>query len=101
MTDLIAAPRTLPFHTAALGLLRSPPGRYVLAVVLIALGYGLSALIGADQQHGSPYLLLVPAILIASGIGGLGPGLLATALSVVCGLAGNPDGITRAAITGA
>jgi two-component system sensor kinase FixL len=34
----------------------------------------------------SPYLLFVPVVLIAAGLGGLGPGLLATGLSVVLGL---------------
>ena len=34
----------------------------------------------------SPYLFFVPAVLVAAGIGGLGPGLLATALSVAARL---------------
>jgi two-component system sensor kinase FixL len=33
----------------------------------------------------SPHLLFVPAVLIAAGLGGLGPGLLATGLSAVLG----------------
>jgi hypothetical protein len=33
----------------------------------------------------SPYLLFIPAILVASGLGGLGLGLLETALSIVLG----------------
>ncbi len=33
----------------------------------------------------SPHLLFVPAVLVAAGLGGLGPGLLATGLSVLLG----------------
>jgi two-component system, LuxR family, sensor kinase FixL len=33
----------------------------------------------------SPYLLFIPAVLVAAGLGGLGPGLLATGLSVLLG----------------
>ena len=37
-------------------------------------------------QGDSPYLFFIPAVLVAAGLGGLGPGLLATALSAVLGL---------------
>src|SRR6185503_6650020 len=37
-------------------------------------------------QGDSPYLFFIPAILVAAGLGGLGPGLLATGLSTVLGL---------------
>jgi hypothetical protein len=33
----------------------------------------------ADSKGRSPYLLFVPAVLVAAGVGRLGPGLLATA----------------------
>jgi len=56
---------------------------YLVAVVLVAaaaaLRFALSPYVG-DQLH---FLFFVPSVLIASGLGGLGSGLLATALSLV------------------
>ena len=37
-------------------------------------------------QGDSPYLFFIPAVLVAAGLGGLGPGLLATGLSAMLGL---------------
>jgi two-component system sensor kinase FixL len=52
-----------------------------LLAVVIALGVRLAlwTLLGDE----SPYLFFVPAVLVAAGIAGLGPGLLATGLSTV------------------
>ena len=36
-------------------------------------------------QDESPYLFFVPAVLVAAGIGGLGPGLMATGLGALLG----------------
>jgi two-component system sensor kinase FixL len=56
----------------------------LLAVgVLLLLAWGLYPWL---HGHGS-FLILVPAILFAAGFGGLGPGLLATALGLALGLA--------------
>jgi two-component system sensor kinase FixL len=59
--------------------------RYALAPFAVALAFlarlGLTPILG----DASPYLLFVPAVLTAAGLGGLGPGLLATGLSVVLG----------------
>ena len=55
--------------------------RYGIAPVVVALAFALCAML--PQLHNdSVFLFFVPAVLIAAGIGGLGPGLLATALSV-------------------
>ncbi|HEU4476071.1 MAG TPA: PAS domain S-box protein [Methyloceanibacter sp.] len=52
-------------------------------IVSLMLAWGLYPwLVG----HGS-FLIFIPAVLLASSLGGLGPGLLATAFSVVLGLA--------------
>jgi two-component system sensor kinase FixL len=84
-------------------LIRSTPGRYGLAVVLWALAFGMTLLLGPTVHQDAPYLLFVPAVLIAGGIGGLGPGLVAT---VLC-LAGElmldeghltPSGVANAAM---
>ena len=56
--------------------------RYGFAVAIVALEYGVSRLFGhfLDQEV---YLLPFVSILIVSVVGGLGPGLLATALAGV------------------
>jgi two-component system, LuxR family, sensor kinase FixL len=56
--------------------------RYAIAVVAVGLTLATQLLLG--PAHGEPsYLLFLPAVLIAAGAGGLGPGLLATALSLL------------------
>ena len=75
---------------------RSAAAHYWLAVVAVAalllLRLGLGPLLHA---HGA-FLLFMPAILLAAGVGGLGPGLVATALSLVSGIfVGGVDNLTR------
>src|SRR6516225_1292525 len=60
--------------------------RYALAPVAVALAFVVRLALTPILGDASPYLLFVPAVLIAAGLGGLGPGLLATGLSVVLGL---------------
>jgi len=62
-------------------------GAHYLAAVgavaaLLMLGWGLHPWLG-DR---SAFLIFIPAVLCAAGLGGLGPGLLATALGLGCGL---------------
>jgi two-component system sensor kinase FixL len=54
---------------------------YVLAVALVLLAFLAHQLLVPAVGRDSPFLLFVPAVLVASGIGGIGPGLLATILS--------------------
>ena len=56
--------------------------RYGLAPTLVALALAARALLVPILQDDSIFLYFVPAALIAAGVGGLGPGLLATALSL-------------------
>ncbi|MGD0892691.1 MAG: DUF4118 domain-containing protein, partial [Terracidiphilus sp.] len=61
-----------------------PAARYSLAVVAVALSFLLRS--GLNQPHGAelpPFIFLYPAVMIAAVLGGLGPGLLSTALSVL------------------
>ena len=88
VTDL-AAKSSPPGHLTAFKhwlFLRREVLRYALAPFAVALAFlarlALTPLLG----DASPYLLFIPAVLIAAGLGGLGPGLLATGLSVVLGL---------------
>ena len=59
---------------------------------MLLLRLGLGPLL---HGHGA-FLLFIPAILLAAGVGGLGPGLLATALSLLAGIfAGGVENLTR------
>jgi two-component system, LuxR family, sensor kinase FixL len=60
--------------------------RYALAPCAVALAFLARFALTPILGDASPYLLFVPAVLTAAGLGGLGPGLLATGLSVVLGL---------------
>jgi two-component system, LuxR family, sensor kinase FixL len=63
----------------------------VAVAALLLLRLGLGPLL---HGHGA-FLLFIPAILLAAGVGGLGPGLLATALSVLAGIfAGGTETLT-------
>jgi two-component system sensor kinase FixL len=60
---------------------------YGVAILAIAAGLAVElALAGVLQGRGS-YLFFIPAVLIAAAVGGWGPGLVATVLGMVFGLA--------------
>src|SRR6266516_1426042 len=59
--------------------------RYGLALFVVAIAFLARLALTPILGDASPYLLFVPAVLAAAGLGGLGPGLLATGLSVVLG----------------
>src|SRR4051794_41125631 len=67
-------------------LMRQDVLRYGMAPLAVAIAFvgrdGLNPIVQGD----SPYLFFIPAVLVAAGLGGLGPGLLATGLSAVLGL---------------
>src|SRR6516225_5347696 len=65
--------------------LRREALRYALAPFAVAIAFLARLALTPILGDASPYLLFVPAVLIAAGLGGLGPGLLATGLSVVFG----------------
>jgi PAS domain S-box-containing protein len=58
------------------------PFRYVIAVVSVLLALGGYALLGEGAQQ-APFSLFLAAVAIASWVGGLGAGLLATLLSAL------------------
>ena len=60
--------------------------RYALAPFAVAIAFLARLPLTPILGDASPYLLFVPAVLTAAGLGGLGPGLLATGLSVLLGL---------------
>src|SRR5262245_16035051 len=59
--------------------------RYGLAPLAVAIAFLARLALTPILGDASPYLLFVPAVLVAAGLGGLGPGLVATALSVLLG----------------
>ena len=60
--------------------------RYGLAPALVALAFAARALLAPVLEHDAPFLFFVPAVLAASGLGGVGPGVIATGLGLVLGL---------------
>jgi len=64
---------------------QKPLVEYGLALVAVAIAWLARMLLSPVLGAESPYLLFIPAVLVAS-LGGLGPGLLATALATVLGL---------------
>jgi two-component system sensor kinase FixL len=59
--------------------------RYALAPLAVAIAFLARLALTPILADASPYLLFVPAVLAAAGLGGLGPALLATGLSAVLG----------------
>jgi len=63
----------------------SRPMQYGLAPIAVALALALRIALQPALGDEAPYLFFVPAVLVAAGLGGLGPGLLATALGLLLG----------------
>ena len=59
--------------------------RYGMAPLAVAIAFVARVALTPILQADSPHLLFVPAVLLAAGLGGLGPGLLATGLSALLG----------------
>ena len=67
-------------------LMRQDVLRYGIAPLAVAIAFVARIALTPILQGDSPYLFFIPAVLVAAGLGGLGPGLLATGLSAVLGL---------------
>jgi two-component system sensor kinase FixL len=59
--------------------------RYGLAPLAVIIAFAARMALNAILREDAPYLFFVPAVLVAGGLGGLGPGLVATALSTLLG----------------
>jgi two-component system, LuxR family, sensor kinase FixL len=57
--------------------------RYAAAPLAVVVVFGLRALLLPILHDDGTFIYFVPAVLIAAGIGGIGPGLFATALSML------------------
>ncbi|MFZ2081728.1 MAG: PAS domain S-box protein [Xanthobacteraceae bacterium] len=60
--------------------------QYGVAILAIAAGLGVKLIFAPVLGGEASYILFVPAVLIASALGGWGPGLMATALGLALGL---------------
>ena len=67
-------------------LMRQDLLRYGMAPLAVAIAFVARMALTPIVQGDSPYLFFIPAVLVAAGLGGLGPGLLATGLSAVLDL---------------
>jgi two-component system, LuxR family, sensor kinase FixL len=75
---------------------QSAATHYWLAVGAVAMLLLLRIGLGPWLQGHGAFLLFIPAILLAAGAGGLGPGLVATALSLISGIfVGGVENLTR------
>jgi two-component system, LuxR family, sensor kinase FixL len=59
---------------------------YGVAILAIAAALGVKLVFASVLSGEASYILFVPAVLISSALGGVGPGLLATALGLALGL---------------
>ena len=89
MVDVVHEPAglTADASTASWAHAQSALVRYGVAVACVAVAFGLRLVLEPTLHDFGVYLLFVPAVLVAGGFGGLGPGLLATSLSLVLGAA--------------
>jgi len=60
------------------------PLAYSLALTCVALAFAIRLLLASSLQHQAPYLFFAPAVLVAA-LAGLGPGIVATVLSLALG----------------
>lgn len=66
--------------------LSDPLKRYFIALLSVAVAFGLRFLLEPLLEYQAPFLLFVPAVLVSSVLGGLGPGLMATVVSLLLAL---------------
>ena len=64
---------------------RQIPTRYGIALVAVLLAVLLRLALDPVLRQASPFMLLVPAVMISAWYGGMGPGLLATCLGAAAG----------------
>lgn len=75
--------------------------RYGLAVALLILAVGIRHILAPELDDQALYLFLTPAVLVAGGLGGFGPGALATILALVLGYHFTSEPISRPVLASA
>jgi two-component system, LuxR family, sensor kinase FixL len=71
--------------TLPLALWRRSVWRYGIAILAVGLGVAVKFALASVLPGEASYIVLIPPVLIASAVGGWGPGLLATALGLAFG----------------
>jgi len=79
-----AEPRAVGGSAPVGGSGRRSPSRYAIAVAATLAAFALR--VGLPRFFGPPYILFYPTVMLVAMMGGLGPGLLATALSTALAL---------------
>src|ERR1700693_1303811 len=62
------------------------PLAYSLALTCVALAFAVRLRLASSLPQQAPYLFFAPAVLVAAAMGGFGPGIAATAVSLGLGL---------------
>jgi PAS domain S-box-containing protein len=75
--------RSNPWLTRLLRVRQRPVAAYALAIALVVLAAALRWLVGENVGARIPFITFFPAIVLATLLGGLGPGILATIVSTV------------------
>jgi two-component system sensor kinase FixL len=85
MADLALKQRgaPVPERSAPTSVLERPWIRYGLALAVLAVALIMRGLIAPMLGNQALYLFLMPAVLVAGLVGGLGPGLLTTAVGLI------------------
>jgi two-component system sensor kinase FixL len=86
MTEVAAKSPQSHLTSLRLPVQRSVAMHYGIAILAIALALTLRLALASILAGEASYLFFLPAILIASALGGLGPGLCATVLGLLLGL---------------
>ena len=73
------------------GVSTHPTFNYVIAIAIVAAAFALRGALAPILHAETGYLFFVPAVLVASGLGGLGPGLFATAAALLAVFTTAPD----------
>jgi two-component system sensor kinase FixL len=86
MAEVAAKPTQPRSASLRLPVLREVVMQYRIAILAISLALALRLALASILAGEASYLLFLPAILIASALGGWGPGLFATVLGLILGL---------------
>ena len=80
-------------NTGSLGTLKRslrdpayPARPYLLALLAVAIMFAVRLVLGLWLKVEAPFIFFIPAVMLASLLGGLWPGMLATALGLLLGL---------------
>src|SRR5215211_3123711 len=101
MSDALTGYRRLRRHFPDVTL-RGPTLKYAVSVAAVLAAFALRQMLLPALEDQSPYLLFLPAVLLAAGMGGFWPGIVSVVLSLALTLlpAGFSD-VARADLTSA